>query len=108
MWQYELDVLLRATGFGAISRSALEIEGEENPATFTYGAGAAAIFVLVDWLSLDVGYSFAGQFNPEVEDEALSQVSQAGFIKVHTVLVGLSARTYLSRGQRVFGEGKVK
>ncbi len=107
VWLYDPEVMLRGQAFGAASRSAFEVEGQANPVTLTYGAGAGALVNLVDWLNLEVSYTFAGQFNPKDEaDVILGANAQDGFLKIHTVLVGFSARTLLTPQGRALNEAQ--
>lgn len=94
------DFLLRGNVVGLISRPAFDRPGQSDleESNQALSAGAAAVFRIVDWLALDVSYSFYRQFPlAEVgEEEIAGNLTARGDITVHTVLVGLSARTTLT------------
>ena len=100
-WFWNDDILMRGNIVGFVTRPAFSVpgDGQINETTQAIGAGASAVFRIVDWLALDIGYSFYRRFplaSGEADDATAGNLAARGDITVHTVLIGLSARTTLT------------
>jgi hypothetical protein len=99
LYFYKREAALRLTANTALSRPILAQGGEQTPSVWTSGVGAGAVVHLVDWLNLDLSYTFQHQQGLGGQDQgALASLGAPGQdVVVHTLLVGLSARTNLTR-----------
>lgn len=99
-WFWDDDILLRGNVVGLLTRPAFSTPEQPDieDSNQAFSIGASAVFRIVDWLALDLGYSFYRQFPlAEVSDpDNAGNLAARGDISVHTFLVGLSARTTLT------------
>jgi hypothetical protein len=100
-WFWDDDILFRGNVVGFITRPAFTTPGgnELDESTQALSAGLGAVFRIVDWLALDMGYSYYRRFplsEGEADEETAGNLAARGDITVHTFLLGLSARTTLT------------
>lgn len=108
LYFYKREAALRWTGSTALSRPILSTGDAQTPSVWTLSTGAGAVMHLVEWLNLDLSYTFQRQRGLGGGDqESLAALGAPGQdVTVHTLLIGFSARTNLARFQESREEGQ--